>query len=131
MVYTVIVNNRSYELPKKTVTVMEDLDQALKVDSNKNLILREKYAQLHEFVKRTIGEENARTCFGSDNIDEIDLSELAITVRKIHAAYDKPVTEYQMSGMKETLGKIPMDKLSAILGSAEKVRNLSGNAGIN
>lgn len=32
MVYTVIVNNRSYELPKKTVTVMEDLDQALKVD---------------------------------------------------------------------------------------------------
>lgn len=127
MVYTVIVNNRSYELPKKTVTVMEDLDQALKVDSNKNLTLREKYAHLHEFVKRSIGEENARACFGSDNLDEIDLSEIAITVRKIHTAYDKPIADYQMSGMRETLGKIPMDKLASIMGAAKTLGKVTND----
>lgn len=127
MIYTVIVNNRSYELPKKTVTVMEDLDQALKIDSNKNLSLREKYAHLHEFVKKSIGEENARSCFGSDNLDEIDLSDLAITVRKIHAAYDKPITDYQMSGMRETIGKIPMDKLASIMGAAEALGKVTND----
>ena len=36
MVYTIIANNgRSYDLPKKTVTVMEDLDQAITIDNNK------------------------------------------------------------------------------------------------
>ena len=121
MIYTIIVNNRSYELPKKTVTVMEDLDQALTIDSNRNLSLREKYMHLHEFVKRSIGEEKAKECLGSENLDEIDLSELAITVRKIHDAYDKPVSEYQTAKMRERLSALPMDKIAPMMTAAEKV----------
>ena len=33
MDYTVIINNRSYDLPKKTVSVMNKLDDVLKVDN--------------------------------------------------------------------------------------------------
>lgn len=124
MVYTIIVNGRSYELPKKTVAVMEDLDQALTIDSNRNLSLREKYTHLHEFVKRNIGEEKAKECLGSDNLDEIDLSDLAITVRKIHDAYDKPVSEYQMAKMRERLGTLPMDKITPMMSAAEKMGNM-------
>ena len=40
MVYTIIANNKSFDLPKKTVSVMEELDRVLKVDSNKGLSLR-------------------------------------------------------------------------------------------
>ena len=32
MVYTFIINGRSYDLPKKTVSVMEKMDDVLKVD---------------------------------------------------------------------------------------------------
>ena len=125
MVYTIIVNNRSYELPKKTVAVMEDLDRALTIDSNRNLSLREKYMHLHEFVKRTIGEEKAKECLGSDNLDEIDLSDLAITVRKIHDAYDKPVSEYQAAKMREKLGTLPMDKIAPMMNAAEKMAGMN------
>lgn len=124
MVYTIIVNGRSYELPKKTVAVMEELDQALTIDSNRNLSLREKYMHLHEFVKRNIGEEKAKECLGSDNLDEIDLSDLAITVRKIHDAYDKPVSEYQTVKMRERLGAVPMDKITTMMSAAEKMGNM-------
>ena len=124
MVYIIIVNGRSYELPKKTVAVMEDLDQALTIDSNRNLSLREKYMHLHEFVKRTIGEEKAKECLGSDNLDDIDLSDLAITVRKIHDAYDKPVSEYQTAKMRERFGSIPMDKIAPMMNVAEKMGNM-------
>jgi hypothetical protein len=121
MVYTIIVNNRSYELPKKTVAVMEDLDQAMTIDSNKGLSLRDKYVHLHEFVKRILGEDKAKECLGSDSLDEIDLSDLAITVRKIHDSYDKPVTDYEVGKMKERLGAIPMEKIAPMVAAAETV----------
>lgn len=119
MVYTISVNGRSYELLKPTLSVMEDLDRALTVDNNKNLSLREKYMHLHEFVKRTIGEEKAKECLGSDHLDEIDLPELAITVRKIHESYDKPIADYQTAKMRERLGTVPMDKIASMMAAAE------------
>lgn len=121
MVYTIIVNGRSYELPKPTLSVMEDLDRALTVDNNKNLSLREKYMHLHEFVKRTIGEEKAKECLGFDNLDEIDLPELAITVRKIHESYDKPIADYSTARAREKMGSVPFDKITPMLAAAESM----------
>jgi len=121
MVYTIIVNNKSYDLPKKTVAVMEDLDQALTVDNNKSLSLREKYVHLHEFTKGILGEDKARECFGTDNLDEIDLSELAIIVSKIHAAYDKPIVEHSLREMREKLSQVPMDKVTPMIAAMDSV----------
>ena len=122
--YTIIVNNRSYEIPKKTVAVMEELDQVMRIDENKSLTLREKYMHLHEFVKGILGEEKAKECLDSDNLDEIDLSDLAITVRKIKDAYDKPIAEYQMSKAREKLGALPMDKLTSFMTAASNAANV-------
>lgn len=116
--YTIIVRNRSYELPNKTLAVMEDLDQTLKTDENNALSLREKYVHLHEFVKRTLGEEKAKEALGTDDLNEIDLSDLAITVRKISDAYDKPITEYQMGKAREKLGALPFDKMTSFMNAA-------------
>lgn len=121
MVYTIIVNNRSYDLPKKTVDVMEDLDHALKIDSNTSLSLREKYAHLHGFLKQILGEEKACECLGSDNLDEIDLSDLAITVSKVHAAYEKPVMEHSMRDIRERLGQVPMDKITPMISAINSI----------
>ena len=119
MVYTIINSTgRSFDLPAKTVSVMEGLDDALTVDKNTHLSLREKYSRLHEFVKRLLGEEKAKECLGSENLDEIDLSELAITVRKIHDAYDKPVTDYTTSKMRDRFNTIPMDKIGSMVSAA-------------
>ena len=122
--YTIIMNNRSYELPKKTVAAMEDLDQALKIDGNKNLSLREKYVHLHEFLKRNLGEEKAKECLGSENLDEIDLSDLAIAVRKIADAYDKPIVEYQMGKAREKLSALPVEKLTSFMTAASNASSI-------
>lgn len=122
MVYTIVNSKgRSFDLPKKTVSVMEDLDQAITIDNNRNLSLREKYSHLHEFVKRTLGEEKAKECLGSDNLDEIDLSELAITVRKIHDSYDKPIADYATAKMREKLASVPMEKITPMVAAAKEV----------
>ena len=123
-VYTIIVRNRSYELPNKTLDVMEDLDQALRIDENKALSLREKYAHLHEFVKRILGEEDAKEALGAEDLNKIDLSELSITVRKISDSYDKPIIEYQLGKAREKIGALPLDKMTSLMSAAGVAANI-------
>ena len=96
MLYTVVANGKSYDLPKKTIGIANKLDEVLRTDSIRGLSVRQKYEKLHVFVKELIGEEGAKEVLGTDNLDDVDLSELTITVRKIVDAYEKPITDYQM-----------------------------------
>lgn len=124
MEHTVIVNNKSYDLPKKTLAVTEKLDKALKVDTVKGLNVRKKYETLHETVKELVGEENAAEMLGSANLDEIDLSELAVVVLSINDAYEKPMNDYQAERMRERIGSIPMEKFTSIAKTAQTVSNM-------
>lgn len=124
MEYSVIVNGRSYDLPKKTVTVMGKMDEALKVDSQPKLGIKQKFEKLHRFVKEIVGEENAREMFGSDNLEEIDLSEVSLAVLKIRDAYDQPISDYRTDKMMENIGSIPTEKITALTKSIQTMSNV-------
>ena len=124
MEYTIIVDSRSYDLPKKTVAVMEKLDDVLKVDSVKGLSLRQKFEKLHNFVKDVVGEENAKEIFGSDNIAEIDLSEVTLAVKKIADAYDKPIKDYESEKMQRSFDGIPMEKIISMTKAANTIATM-------
>lgn len=123
MEYTIIVDGRSYDLPRKTVAVMEKLDEVLKVDLKANLSARQKYEKLHSFVKSTLGEETARELLGSDNLSEIDLSELSLTVLKINDAYNQPLADYRMDKMRESMSSIPTEKIVSLTKSMQSIAN--------
>lgn len=125
MEYTVIINSRSYDLPKKTVSIMNKLDEALKVDTL-SIKARQKFEKLHEFVKDILGEANASDILGSDNLDEIDLSDLSITVLKINDAYNQPLIDYKMEKMRATINAAQIDKISNLANSAKAISNFSG-----
>lgn len=125
MDYTVIINGRSYDLPKKNLKVMEKLDEVLKVDSVKGSI-RQKFEKLHRFVKGTVGEENAKEIFGSDDLDEIDTSELSLAVLKINDAYEQPVADYQMEKMRESMNAIPTEKLATLGKTVQVIADTQG-----
>ena len=124
MVHTAILNNRSYDLPKKTIGIANKLDEVLKVDSVRGLSIRQKYEKLHVFVKDVLGEDAAREILGTENLDEVDLSELTIAVRKIIDAYEKPITEYQMEKNREKLAGIPMKQIEALTKAASTATNM-------
>lgn len=114
MVYTIIHNNKSYTLPKKTISVMENLDRCLKIDNVPGLSLREKFDQLRMFLVDIIGEDATNEILGSDNLDEIDLCDITITFRKIVDAYDKPLIDYNNKKSKDALNQIPFDKITQL-----------------
>ena len=119
MIHTVILDGRSYDLPKKNIAMAGKLDDVMRVDEVKGLSLRQRFEKLHVFVKETLGEETARELFGTDNLDEIDLSELTITVRRIIDAYEKPIADYQMEKNLSKLQGLPMRQLESITKAAE------------
>lgn len=121
MEYTVIVNNRSYDLPKKTIVVVEKLDSVLKIDSAKGYSIRQKFEKLHGFVKELVGDDNAREMFGSDRIEDIDLSEVTIVVRKIVDAYDKPIIDYDAEKSRMKLDGLPIEKIISVAKAADKI----------
>ena len=121
MEYTVIINGRSYDLPKKTLAVMEKVDEVLKVDSMKGYTVKQKFEKLHGFMKNLVGEENAAEMFGSSNLSEIDLSELTLAVQKVIDAYDKPITDYQAEKSKSKLEQLPIEKIVSISKAVDKI----------
>ena len=124
MDYTIIVNNESYDLPKKTVKVMEELESVLKVDSLKNLSLKQKYEKLHDFVKKVLGEGNAQELLEAGDIQEIDLSELVLAVNKINDAYKKPIDDYESAKRMAEFDKIPMEKIVAMTKAANTMSSI-------
>ena len=125
MGYTLIINSRSYDLPKKNIKIMEKLDEALKIDET-NLSIRQKYERMYRIVKDIVGEENAREMFGSDNLDEIDTSDITLAVLKINDAYDAPISEYQTEKMQGKMNSIPTEKLASLGKSVQSIASIQG-----
>lgn len=113
MVYTIIHNRKSYDLPKKTISVMDEIDRCLKIDSS-GLSLRDRFDQLRLFLVNILGENNVVEILGSNDLDEIDLSDITITFKKVVDAYEKPVNDYNNGKTREALSQIPFDKIAQL-----------------
>lgn len=113
MVYTIIHNRKSYDLPKKTISVMDEIDRCLKIDSS-GLSLRDRFDQLRLFLVNALGEDNVVEILGSNDLDEIDLSDITITFKKVVDAYEKPVNDYNNGKTREALSQIPFDKIAQL-----------------
>lgn len=114
MVYTVILNGHSYDLPAKTVSVWDALDQVLKLDSRKDLSLAQKYRKMLDLVAYLIGEDSISEVFGSADLDAIDTNEIALAVLKIKDSYEKPLRDYTLEQNMEQFNSLPIEKIKAV-----------------
>lgn len=111
MVYTVIINGQSYDLPKKTMKVVEEMDKVAQIDSVKGLSIREKFKKLYDFIVSLVGKENAVEILGSEKLDEVDLSEVTLTFKKILDSYEKPLSDYEIEKSNSKFSNYPLDKI--------------------
>ena len=122
MVYTVISDDmQSYDLPGKTLKVVEKIEEVLKNDARKDLSIREKYKKLHAFVVDILGKEAAKDFLGTDKLDEMDLSVLTITAKKIIDAYDEPLENYNRQKVQQTVDDLPLDKVTELIKATDSI----------
>jgi len=122
MIYTVIINDRSYDLPKKTLQVTEMLDKTAEVDKLK-ISTRDKYKRVLDCIVNLIGSENTAEALGSTDLAELDLTEITLTFRKIVDAYNKPVQDYVNASGLGALNGFPIEELTKLADAATKVVN--------
>ena len=126
MIHTVIIDGRSYDLPKKNMKMAGKIDDILRVDSSQGMSLKQRFEKLHIFVKEVLGEDTAKEILGSDNLEDVDLSELTLAVRKIIDGYQKPIADYEMEKSMEKFSAIPtgkFDSMSKVLEMSAKMGN--------
>lgn len=124
MIYTLIMNKKSYDLPKKTLAVVEAMDTVVQLDQDDSLSTRQKYQHIMDFEREILGEKAVEEIFGSNDIDQVDLSEVILAFRKIVDAYNKPVQDYERGCSLEAFNQLPLDKLTQL---AELVKQASGD----
>lgn len=122
MIYTVIIDDRSYDLPKKTLAVTEMLDKAADVDKLK-ISTRDKYKRVLDCIVAILGQENTAEALGSTDLNELDLTDITITFRKIVDAYNKPVQDYVNASGFGALSSFPIEELTKLANAATQVVN--------
>ena len=122
MIYTVIIDDRSYDLPKKTLAVTEMLDKAADVDKLK-ISTRDKYKRVLDCIAAILGQENTAEALGSTDLNELDLTDITITFRKIVDAYNKPVQDYVNASGFGALSSFPIEELTKLATAATQVVN--------
>lgn len=128
MQYTAIINDHSYDLPKKTVAIAEEMDRIIRNDSVRGIPLRNKFQAAYTFVKQIIGAENARDVFGTDNFEDMDMSEVTIAFKTIYDAYQKPVNDYAAEQARHSFDSIPVDKLARLSEASAKIASMTASS---
>ena len=128
MIYTIIASNgQSYDLPAKTIAVMDSLNNILKIDQT-DLGLKQKYQKILEFAVNVLGDEAVKEILGSDKVNDIDVGELELIILKIKAAYDKPIEEYRSEQLENSLEGIPTEKLVALTKAVNTINSTNVTA---
>lgn len=122
MIYTVIIDDRSYDLPKKTLAVTEMLDKAADVDKLK-ISTRDKYKRVLDCIVAILGQDNTAEALGSTDLNELDLTDITLTFRKIVDAYNKPVQDYVNASGFGALSSFPIEELTKLATAATQVVN--------
>ena len=128
MNYTVIINDRSYDLPGKTLAVTEQLEAVLRVDHASGASLREKFQKTMGCLVDLMGREAVEDALGSADIDKVDVNEITLAFRKIVDAYNKPLEEYNTSQGLGALAQLPIDKILALADAAKQVSQMEAAA---
>ena len=125
-IYTIISDDmQSYDLPGKTIKILEKLEQLERDDARPDLGIREKFKRVHAFIVDILGKETAREILGSDKLDDIDPSAITITAKKIKDAYDKPIDDYNSSRVQQTIEDIPLDKVTELIKVTDHLKDNS------
>lgn len=108
-------------LPDYTVDIAEKIESVMLYADTKARF-RDKIKKMYDFLDKLLGKEVVVGQFGKfENCDPNDINLLFL---RITDAYNRPVSDYNEDKIVEKLDKTQIDKLSKIVDSADKIKNL-------
>lgn len=123
MIYTLIKNSQSYDLPEFSMHVSDEVDRINAMVANPNTKKKDIYQNIVNFIVEEIGTENATEVLKTLDVNNVDLQETYLCFLDIVKAYNRPMRNAQADEMKETLDSAELDKMLEILKNSDKIEN--------
>ena len=108
-------------LPDYTVDIAEKIESVMLYADTKARF-RDKIKKMYDFLDKLLGKEVVVGQFGK--FETCDPNDINLLFLKITDAYNRPVSDYNEDKIVEKLDKTQIDKLSKIVDSADKIKNL-------
>ena len=108
-------------LPDYTVDIAEKIESVMLYADTKARF-RDKIKKMYDFLSNLLGKEKVVEQFGKFEI--CDPNDINLLFLRITDAYNRPVSDYNEDKIVEKLDKTQIDKLSKIVDSADKIKNL-------
>lgn len=124
MEYTLIHKNVSYDLPKYTKSIRNDVARINSDNASKGLSDDEKSKRMYQFIRKVVGEDAAMKIFETDDLEEIDLQEIAICYIRICASYEKVLAEARSEAEHPRISPEDRAFVSDFLKNAGNVKNI-------
>ena len=123
--YLLIVDRKSYTLPPKNISLVEEMERVSRVDTIRGMSTRDKFEEILKFIIGVVGEDNAKEILGSTSVEEVDLSMVTVVFRMIVDAYNKPIADYNARKSNEILSGIPSDKIERLTKLMEAANDMT------
>ena len=123
--YSLIVDRKSYTLPPKNISLVEEMERVSRVDTIRGMSTRDKFEEILKFIIGVAGEDNAKEILGSTSVEEVDLSMVTVVFRMIVDAYNKPIADYNARKSNEILSGIPNDKIERLTKLMEAANDMT------
>lgn len=120
MNYEIMTNaGKIIQLPNYTIKLAESIEAVSSFTENPNNKFREKIKKMYNFLETIISKEIMNEDIGSFNT--CDPNNVNLMFLKIVDAYNSPVTEFNTDKISDRLDNIPLDKVTNLIESADKL----------
>lgn len=112
MVYTIIENEKSYDLPQYNLKISAKMEAVEKFKTTA-ASASDKIRKMYGFITELVGKENAVEMIGK--VDEADPNMINIVYLDIVRAYNKPLMDYEKERQAEQVNNEAFEKLEKLM----------------
>ena len=121
MEYTIIEDGKSYDLPKHSVKISNEMESIEKFKANAKSV-KDQLKKMYDFCREMLGDENAGELLG--DFEDSDPNVINIVYLDIVEAYRKPIEDYEREKQSETLSRYDLKKYIEIFNAFSKAAPL-------
>lgn len=121
MEYTIIEDGKSYDLPKHSVKISNEMESIEKFKANAKSV-KDQLKKMYGFCCEMLGDESAGELLG--DFEDSDPNMINIVYLDIVEAYRKPIEDYEREKQSETLSRYDLKKYIEIFNAFSKAAPL-------
>lgn len=119
----VTLNGHNYPLPTKTLAVVEQIETLMQTEmqfEKRQIRAVDCLTAEYGFILSIFGEEKSAEILGADNIREVDVNEVSISVIKILTAYNEKVEKAKLEKQMQVLSDPKIKQALDLMKSSNK-----------